>query len=111
MPVSVSTSMAQMCVPCGKEKFSGSNVASASIEGSTPSGKLCAANVASAISWMETSAPGVPRTENFPPEKSRSSSLTSRSEEHTSELQSRQYLVCRLLLEKKQTSSRTKRTT
>src|SRR3712207_7683973 len=28
----------------------------------------------------------------------------SRSEEHTSELQSRQYLVCRLLLEKKQYS-------
>src|SRR3712207_7155714 len=28
-------------------------------------------------------------------------SLTLRSEEHTSELQSRQYLVCRLLLEKK----------
>src|SRR3712207_7028115 len=27
--------------------------------------------------------------------------LPSRSEEHTSELQSRQYLVCRLLLEKK----------
>src|SRR3712207_7144702 len=27
-----------------------------------------------------------------------------RSEEHTSELQSRQYLVCRLLLEKKNTS-------
>src|SRR3712207_7668773 len=27
-----------------------------------------------------------------------------RSEEHTSELQSRQYLVCRLLLEKKQTT-------
>src|SRR3712207_7110202 len=27
--------------------------------------------------------------------------LTDRSEEHTSELQSRQYLVCRLLLEKK----------
>src|SRR3712207_7748778 len=30
--------------------------------------------------------------------------LPQRSEEHTSELQSRQYLVCRLLLEKKQTS-------
>src|SRR3712207_8824831 len=30
-----------------------------------------------------------------------------RSEEHTSELQSRQYLVCRLLLEKKITSART----
>src|SRR3712207_7318950 len=29
--------------------------------------------------------------------------LISRSEEHTSELQSRQYLVCRLLLEKKNT--------
>src|SRR5947209_16907751 len=29
--------------------------------------------------------------------------MTMRSEEHTSELQSRQYLVCRLLLEKKNT--------
>src|SRR3712207_7515796 len=29
--------------------------------------------------------------------------VVSRSEEHTSELQSRQYLVCRLLLEKKKT--------
>src|SRR3712207_7923974 len=32
------------------------------------------------------------------------SSSCPRSEEHTSELQSRQYLVCRLLLEKKNTS-------
>src|SRR3712207_8090547 len=31
----------------------------------------------------------------------RTSAVTTRSEEHTSELQSRQYLVCRLLLEKK----------
>src|SRR3712207_7877487 len=30
---------------------------------------------------------------------------TGRSEEHTSELQSRQYLVCRLLLEKKKQST------
>src|SRR3712207_7894307 len=30
-----------------------------------------------------------------------------RSEEHTSELQSRQYLVCRLLLEKKKLSKKT----
>src|SRR3712207_8511828 len=30
-----------------------------------------------------------------------------RSEEHTSELQSRQYLVCRLLLEKKKNTSET----
>src|SRR3712207_8189310 len=33
--------------------------------------------------------------------------LEARSEEHTSELQSRQYLVCRLLLEKKQQHSST----
>src|SRR3712207_8633143 len=33
--------------------------------------------------------------------------LTDRSEEHTSELQSRQYLVCRLLLEKKKTQQHT----
>src|SRR3712207_6921302 len=32
--------------------------------------------------------------------------IEARSEEHTSELQSRQYLVCRLLLEKKITSER-----
>ena len=58
MPVSVSTSMAQMCVPWGKEKFTGSKVASASIEGSMPSGKLCAAKVASAISWMRHAGAG-----------------------------------------------------
>src|SRR3712207_8615910 len=34
--------------------------------------------------------------------------LGTRSEEHTSELQSRQYLVCRLLLEKKHDSRNTR---
>src|SRR5438445_8388622 len=34
---------------------------------------------------------------------------TVRSEEHTSELQSRQYLVCRLLLEKKKNKNKTTR--
>src|SRR3712207_7709518 len=34
----------------------------------------------------------------------RTGPATGRSEEHTSELQSRQYLVCRLLLEKKNTT-------
>src|SRR5690606_39811475 len=34
--------------------------------------------------------------------------LTPRSEEHTSELQSRENLVCRLLLEKKKTSTHTR---
>src|SRR3712207_7087115 len=40
-------------------------------------------------------APATSRPHAGPPH------LVSRSEEHTSELQSRQYLVCRLLLEKK----------
>src|SRR3712207_9124064 len=35
-----------------------------------------------------------------------SPSPAARSEEHTSELQSRQYLVCRLLLEKKRNAAR-----
>src|SRR2546429_4651463 len=35
----------------------------------------------------------------------RTSPTTSRSEEHTSELQSRLHLVCRLLLEKKKTTN------
>src|SRR3712207_7729826 len=38
------------------------------------------------------------------------SNLRPRSEEHTSELQSRQYLVCRLLLEKKKKTTNHKRT-
>src|SRR3712207_7073941 len=38
-------------------------------------------------------------------ERRRPDVLTARSEEHTSELQSRQYLVCRLLLEKKQSTT------
>src|SRR5438445_6037243 len=37
--------------------------------------------------------------------------LCARSEEHTSELQSRQYLVCRLLLEKKKKKTKRKTTT
>src|SRR3712207_7490816 len=41
----------------------------------------------------------------FPDVTASSSSSCSRSEEHTSELQSRQYLVCRLLLEKKKNFS------
>src|SRR3712207_8497773 len=41
--------------------------------------------------WVQPPSSGPPRQQRKPP----------RSEEHTSELQSRQYLVCRLLLEKK----------
>src|SRR3712207_8982834 len=47
-----------------------------------------------------TSAPGPPTSTSATTPRPRSTS-TPRSEEHTSELQSRQYLVCRLLLEKK----------
>src|SRR3712207_8456943 len=39
-------------------------------------------------------------------EKPRPARISARSEEHTSELQSRQYLVCRLLLEKKKRQPR-----
>src|SRR3712207_7615516 len=42
-----------------------------------------------------------PRFVDARPSASRGRQRTERSEEHTSELQSRQYLVCRLLLEKK----------
>src|SRR5947209_13848352 len=40
------------------------------------------------------------------PQSPNASFAVQRSEEHTSELQSRQYLVCRLLLEKKKKKSR-----
>src|SRR3712207_8601678 len=43
-------------------------------------------------------------------DQSRKSQVGSRSEEHTSELQSRQYLVCRLLLEKKKKKGMNKMT-
>src|SRR3712207_6931516 len=49
-------------------------------------------------------AAGIP-----PRERLRTPARPPRSEEHTSELQSRQYLVCRLLLEKKKNSSTRRR--
>src|SRR3712207_8635363 len=56
----------------------------------------------SRVSVRRRGAPGL-RCENSPSSAFKTSTRTqaSRSEEHTSELQSRQYLVCRLLLEKK----------
>src|SRR3712207_6912860 len=51
------------------------------------------------------SAPGVCRGGLFPSSLPPGTAMIgTRSEEHTSELQSRQYLVCRLLLEKKKIS-------
>src|SRR3712207_6887006 len=54
--------------------------------------KLTGVAHSTASAWAGTS--GSPATAT-------STSSRARSEEHTSELQSRQYLVCRLLLEKK----------
>src|SRR3712207_8776379 len=52
-----------------------------------------------AADWADLRSPenytGLARTRNL------ANAAEARSEEHTSELQSRQYLVCRLLLEKK----------
>src|SRR5215813_14304371 len=56
------------------------------------------------------SGPAAPRSSRRPSRRSRSSALAlaswQRSEEHTSELQSRPHLVCRLLLEKKKQQSK-----
>src|SRR3712207_7727982 len=60
------------------------------------------------VEWGRTpwhAGPTVPRGQKRPPPE------RPRSEEHTSELQSRQYLVCRLLLEKKKTTSSNTRIT
>src|SRR3712207_7416266 len=60
------------------------------------------------MAWLEELAPAKPdylhhRTGEDNGDAHLKRSLL-RSEEHTSELQSRQYLVCRLLLEKKKTA-------
>src|SRR5258707_8137640 len=59
---------------------------------------------ATTISWPATSA-APPRAPDRRPRRPPDNGLD-RSEEHTSELQSRQYLVCRLLLEKKKKPKR-----
>src|SRR5947209_10717541 len=60
---------------------------------------------ASSTAWARPVAPAPPsshaRTSSARAPIARHASRIARSEEHTSELQSRQYLVCRLLLEKK----------
>src|SRR3712207_7690384 len=58
----------------------------------------CGARLEALSSWF----PPLPQPRLTPP--SAASLIAARSEEHTSELQSRQYLVCRLLLEKKKTN-------
>src|SRR5258707_2400603 len=57
----------------------------------------CATSAAASTTTAGAARPARGRRPPFPPGRA----PASRSEEHTSELQSRQYLVCRLLLEKK----------
>src|SRR3712207_7000097 len=71
----------------------------------------CATSAPSRPSVSATNAPPGAMTTAVPVDFPRSGRYavsvgctTFRSEEHTSELQSRQYLVCRLLLEKKQSN-------
>src|SRR3712207_7083322 len=72
------------------------------------SSRACARRAASGIG-QRSPAPGASRRRSLPHREEFEDvafriahpEVTERSEEHTSELQSRQYLVCRLLLEKK----------
>src|SRR3712207_7078010 len=76
--------------------FRSSNAASSGGGGASRSSSTCRASSSS-------SAPPSASSQAWNSRVSPSSACTRtcRSEEHTSELQSRQYLVCRLLLEKK----------
>src|SRR3712207_6923942 len=58
-------------------------------------------SVGFSVSASTISSLAVPPSPSISTPSSPSASAVPRSEEHTSELQSRQYLVCRLLLEKK----------
>src|SRR3712207_7283073 len=68
----------------------------------------------SALTLLETESPDLVITDLRLPgvsgleilRRTRTQNADVRSEEHTSELQSRQYLVCRLLLEKKEVAQR-----
>src|SRR5437870_7722301 len=68
---------------------------------SRPRGRVIRA--ACATAWCGTPRPARARTGSRapPPDPSPAETARTRSEEHTSELQSRGHLVCRLLLEKK----------
>src|SRR3712207_7677274 len=59
------------------------------------------AKVETTDAGMATAAIRVERHERMKSSTTSEARMLPRSEEHTSELQSRQYLVCRLLLEKK----------
>src|SRR5690606_40742583 len=71
----------------------------------SPGGKLTVLTVIEAIpSYISQYLPQDQQDRNVAETKDQ---MAARSEEHTSELQSRENLVCRLLLEKKKTKERT----
>src|SRR3712207_7934409 len=78
----------------GSVVTSTSGLGASSISGATVSCSAKTSSIASSTTSSTTTRPGP-------------ASVASRSEEHTSELQSRQYLVCRLLLEKKKNDNKT----
>src|SRR3712207_8713183 len=73
-------------------------VRSVSSDRSSPAQK-CSPSASSTTAF--TPSGGAAKNASIPSTVGSLSALRLRSEEHTSELQSRQYLVCRLLLEKK----------
>src|SRR5258707_11740750 len=75
---------------------------------SMPFAATLALTTALALSGCKSSTPATPAPGASPDSTATQPAAqpaTARSEEHTSELQSRQYLVCRLLLEKKKKSA------
>src|SRR3712207_7630349 len=81
-----------------------------SVTSFTPSAARRSISATSSRAGRETSRPRVEGTMQYEqtqlqPTEICTHAWKSRSEEHTSELQSRQYLVCRLLLEKKKNKS------
>src|SRR3989442_8937665 len=85
---------------CGRDWSS--DVCSSDLRG----GGLCAARVSDGGARVSAARhPGADRARRT------AARLPRRSEEHTSELQSRPHLVCRLLLEKKKKTQNTTRTT
>src|SRR5438445_8092618 len=85
---------------------SGSRRCGSGLLSSTPVAVKAGEGVSSA--WLELSTQhiAIGQLRSIAGRRRYSSAGRSRSEEHTSELQSRQYLVCRLLLEKKNTTTK-----
>src|SRR3712207_7320383 len=68
---------------------------------------ICASPAAPATNcWAATCGRPSPRPSGPSSRSATARRCAARSEEHTSELQSRQYLVCRLLLEKKKSEEK-----